>query len=307
MMATAPAVPQQSLMREFFGLTLKHAAVIFAVIYGIGFLVLSIHHARFGLETTEPFKPKVFSAGVLFVVLTGAPCIAMARFLNMFGLKMPKTQVVTGKGAAYIVPEYILDFWLVAVCLRMGSAVLFSPFDMVPRYPGWLFWIIYSAVTTTASVWLMDMNRSPVRTIIIKFVLFASLVAIVFKYSSHEFFLQVIWFYGVGLVFLWMRYQRHQESAHTYDWERQCFALVGIVGFFAVFVYGHIWSAYGGGAPIRIDMSFTRATSFSANKTDGGFLVDQDSQGFYVVHQPKDTETHFIPRDAVGEIVFHGN
>jgi hypothetical protein len=305
-MGTTPAVPQQSLMREFFGLTLKHAAVIFAVTYGIGFLVLSIHHARFGLETTEPFKPKVFSAGVLFVVLTGAPCIAMARFLNMFGLTMPRTQVVTGKGAAYIVPEWILDFWLIAVGLRIGSGVLFTPLEILPRYPGYMFWVIFCLVVLTASGWLMDLNRSPVRTIITKFVLFASLVAIVFRYNSHEFFLQALWFYGVGLVFLWVRYLRKQQSA-TYDWERQGFALVMIVAFFAVFVYGHIGSAYGGGAPIRIDISFTRATAFSTNKTDGGFLVDQDSQGFYVVHQPKDTETHFIPRDAVGEIVFHGN
>ena len=76
-----------------------------------------------------------------------------------------------------------------------------------------------------------------------------------------------------------MRYQRNQKSAQTYDWERQCFALLTVVAFFAVFVYGHIRSAYGGGAPIRIDMTFPRATSFSANKTDGGFLVEQDSLG----------------------------
>jgi len=101
-MATAPTVQQASLSRELFGLTVKHAAVIFAVVYGIGFLVLSIHHARFGMEATEPFKPKVFSAGVLFVLLAGVPCVAMARLLAMFGLRMRRTYTVVGKGAAYV-------------------------------------------------------------------------------------------------------------------------------------------------------------------------------------------------------------
>jgi hypothetical protein len=305
-MATTPTIQRESLPRELFGLTLKHAAVLFAVIYGIGFLVLSIHHARFGVEMTEPFKPKVFSAGILFAVLTGVPCIAMARLSAMFGLRMPRTKTVIGSGAAYIWLEWVLDFWLIAVGLRMGSAILFSPFDLLPKYPGWLFWIIYCALVATASVWFTDMNRWPVRTIIIKFIFFASLVTIVFRYNSHELFLQVVWFYFVGLILLWLHFVR-KRRAQTYDWERQAFALLGVVAFFAIFVYGHVRSAYGGGAPIRIDMSFNRATSFSANQTDGGFLVDQDSQGYYVVHKAEDTETHFIPRDAIVEIVFHGN
>src|SRR6202158_3350718 len=183
--ATAPTVQKESLLRELFGLTAKHAAIIVGVVYGIGFLVLSVHHARFGMEFTEPFKPKVFSAGVLFVVLAGVPCIAMARLMTMFGLRMPRTQAVTGKGAAFIKLTWVLDFLLVAVGLRMGSAVLFSPFDFIPRYPGWLFWILYCAVLIPLSVRLTDMNRWPVRTVVAKFVLFASLVVIVFRYNSH--------------------------------------------------------------------------------------------------------------------------
>jgi hypothetical protein len=34
-------------------------------------------------------------------------------------------------------------------------------------------------------------------------------------------------------------------------------------------------------------------------------LLDQDSHGYYLIHQPSDKAAHFIPRDAVAEIVFH--
>ena len=172
LMATAPTVQQASLSRELFGLTVKHAAVIFAVVYGIGFLVLSIHHARFGMEATEPFKPKVFSAGVLFVLLAGVPCVAMARLLAMFGLRMRRTYTVVGKGAAYVGLDHVLEFWLIAVGLRMGSAILFSPIDFFPRYPGWLFFIIWCAVGGIVAGWFDDLNRWPVRTIVIKFIFY---------------------------------------------------------------------------------------------------------------------------------------
>lgn len=304
-MATAPTVQPESLPRELFGLTVKHAAIVFAFIYAIGFLVLSIHHAGFGIETTEPFKPKVFSAGVLFAVLAGVPCVAMARLLEMFGHRMPRTQVVEGEGTAYIGLHRILDFWGIAVGLRIGSAILFEPVELFPKYPGWLFYIICCAIWTTAFIWFTDLNRWPVRTVVIKFTFTASVAAIVVRYNSHDFFLQAVWFYLVGLIFLWVRSVRNRGIAIT--WERQGFAVVGMVALFVVLVYGHIKSAYGGGAPIRIDMSFTRPTLFSVNKTEGGFLVEQDSQGYYVVHKAQDTETHFIPRDAVGEIVFHGD
>jgi hypothetical protein len=306
-MATTPTAQPDSLLRQALGVTLKNAAVIFAVIYGVGFLILSIHHANFGLETTEAFKPKVFSAGVLFVLLAGVPCVAMARVLALFGLKMPRTQIVEGKGVAYIGVTWALDFWAIALGLRMGSAILFTPSDFIPTYPGWVFYIIWCAALGVSEIWLFDPNKRPVRTLVIKIVFFASLVSIVFRYNTHTFFLQVVWFYSVGLIFLWLRSERSSKDSHTYDWERQGFAALGIISFFAVFMYGHIRSAYGGGAPVRIDVTLTRATAFSTAKTEGAFLLEQDSQGYYVVHKPEDTETHFLPRDAVSEIVFHGN
>jgi hypothetical protein len=198
---------------------------------------------------------------------------------------------------------------VIAVGLRVATSVLFVGDDLFSRSPGGWVVSIYFAALFVALVWLADLNAAPVRTVIFSLLLFAFGVAAVFKYNSHELLVQVIWFYSVGLALLWLHSLRNlmPEMATTLDWERQGFAVLGIVAFFAVSLYGHIRSGYGGGAPVRIDMTFTRPTSFSSNKTDGGYLMDQDSAGYYIVHKEQDTETHFIPRDAVGEIVFHGN
>lgn len=77
--------------------------------------------------------------------------------------------------------------------------------------------------------------------------------------------------------------------------------------FFAIFIYGHIYAFFGGGQPIRLDMTFTRPTSFSAGTSASAFLVDEDTHGYYIVHQEKEKTAYFIPRDAVSDIVFHGD
>ncbi len=303
-----PASPTESLPQRMFGLTVKHAAFMFALIYGAGFLVLSIHHGQFGIDTTEPLKPKVFSAGLLFVVLAGVPCIAMARLAALFGprMRMPTVTVVDSRLMGYIRLSWVLDFWWIALWLRIGAALLFTGTEFLPRYPGWLFYILATVLSAVAShIW--KLNRRPLLSTFINFGFAVIGIVIVSRYMSRLFLVQVIWFYLAGLVFLWIHYLWNSPLSETYDWERRNgFAILGLVLFFALFLYGNIRSVYGGGAPIRIDIVFNRPTSFSASTAATGFLVDQDSHGYYIIHRQEEKEAHFISREAVAEIVFHG-
>jgi hypothetical protein len=305
-MTTATASQAESLPQRMLGLTVKHAAFIFAMVYGTGFLVLSIHHGRLGIDAIEPFKPKVFSAGLLFVVLAGVPCIAMARLAGLFGLRMPTVTVVDSRRMGLIRLSWVLDFWWIAVGLRMGSALLFTGVEFIPRYPGWLLATVAIALWVVGSH-VLKLKRHPLKSTFMNFGMFVVAVAIFYKYMSHEFFLEVIWFYSTGLIFLWIHFLWNSSNSETYDWERNAFSILGLVLFFALFLYGHIRSIYGGGAPIRVDVIFNRPTSFSASTTANGFVVDQDSHGYYIIHQEEEKEAHFIPREAVAEIVFHGD
>jgi hypothetical protein len=304
-MATIPATQPESLTQRLFGLTVKNTAFVFALIYGAGFLIISIHHGRFGIDALEPFKPKVFSAGLLFVVLAGVPCIAMARVAGLFGLRMPTVRVLKNRGMGYIRLSWILGFWWIAIGLRMGSAVLFTGSEFMPGYPGWVFYLLAVGLSAIASH-ICDPDRNPLRTSIVEFGLLIFGVAIVFRYMSHPFFLQVLWFYIAGVAFLWIHSMWNSPQSQTYDWERNAFSILGLVLFFALSLYGHIRSVYGGGSPIRIEIVFNHPTLFSGGTTANGFLVDEDAHGYYVIHQEDEKEAHFVPREAVAEIVFHG-
>lgn len=295
----------QPLPQQLLGLTLKHAAFVFAIVYGIGFLILSIHHGRLGMDPLDPLKPKVFSAGLLFVVMAGVSCVAMARLQGLFGLRMPNVKAVPAQRIGLIKLSWALDFWSVAFGLRIACALLFKNWEMIPNYPGILFYIA-DVVLTVVSRPLFDLNKSPTRTTLMHLALTAFGVAIIFRYMSHSFFLQVLWLYGVGLMFLWTHSLWHGSERQTFDWERQVFSILGLIGFFAIFVYGQVRSIYGGGAPISVDLILTRPTLFSSDKASRGLLVDEDAHGYYLIHKEDETEAHFIPRDAVAEIVFHG-
>src|ERR1700722_2646334 len=124
-----------------------------------------------------------------------------------------------------------------------------------------------------------DLEKHSVRTAFMHVELTIFGIAIVFKYMSHFFFLQDLWLYSVGLIFLWMHTVWRSSQSETFDWERQAFSFLGLVLFFSVFVYGQIRPVYGGGAPISVDLILSRPTAFSSATNSRGLLVDEDSHG----------------------------
>jgi len=175
------------------------------------------------MDTVDLLKPRVFSAGLLFLVLTGVPCIAMARFVGLFGLRMPRVKVIDSSKMPYIRLTWGLHFWFVALGLRAASAVLFSPVEMFPRYPGWLWYLLYCGAWATAN-WLTDLNKRPILSIVVESLIFFYGIGLVYKYTRHDFFLETTWFYLAGIGFLWLHaVWRNPSFLRSYDWERNIF------------------------------------------------------------------------------------
>jgi hypothetical protein len=60
----------------------KTVAGIAIALYASGFLIISLHHSRFGFVGTNPFRPRVLAAGAWFVFFTGIPVSIAARYRN---------------------------------------------------------------------------------------------------------------------------------------------------------------------------------------------------------------------------------
>ena len=59
-------------------------AILLVVVYGTGFLIVSLHHSAYGIAQFNLLKPRIFAAGVLFLFLTSIPVVAAARVVPLW-------------------------------------------------------------------------------------------------------------------------------------------------------------------------------------------------------------------------------
>jgi len=82
---TPPA--QRPAMSSRLELAVKFGALFVGFIYALGFIIIAIHHAQFSIPQFDPLKPKIFSTGLVFLLMVGAPAIAAFRAQGLLGLR----------------------------------------------------------------------------------------------------------------------------------------------------------------------------------------------------------------------------
>ena len=76
-----------------------------------GFIIVTIHHAQFGIGEIDVFKARALSAGILFAILTAVPVLVAARIYGYFGFSSPNRVVL------YFSPP---NAWVGNLTVRIG-------------------------------------------------------------------------------------------------------------------------------------------------------------------------------------------
>lgn len=83
----SPSLPQPVILTPVAGPTIdlisKSVAAFALVLYGCGFLITSIHNSSYGFMETNPFRPKIVSAGAWFILFAAIP-IALVAWIKGF-------------------------------------------------------------------------------------------------------------------------------------------------------------------------------------------------------------------------------
>lgn len=111
-----------------------------------------------------------------------------------------------------------------------------------------------------------------------------------------------LWMLGIGIICLYEMADRSWKFKLG-DWPRSLIFLLIALLVFATIYYPHIKSSWGGGAPIRVSLTFTKDSVVLANQRIDCLLIDETDSGFYVVGNG-DQHATFIPRGSVGLIHF---
>jgi len=65
----------------------KSVAALAIALYASGFLIISLHHSRYGFVSTDPFRPRILAAGAWFLFMTAIPVFGVTKLRGTTALK----------------------------------------------------------------------------------------------------------------------------------------------------------------------------------------------------------------------------
>jgi len=274
----------------------KAVAGIAIALYACGFLIVSLHHSKFGFVGTNPFRPRVLAAGAWFFFFAGIPASFAASYRPKSWLKIARDSAAlwVGSYSTSILLGYLLfdfstpsvdhmplslwlGFVLFAAWLALVVAVNYS------KVPNWL--------ATAASVLLTAFYvAEPTRTLLVK----------------HEFVMSSIalWFFACSVVaIVEFKIRNPRNLVADAEWAKMLGVLFVALLAFAQYVYPHLKASWGGGTPANVTIYFTKDSLLGPGKAVQAQLIEEADEGFYIVG-PKESKAIFVPRSSVALIYF---
>jgi len=300
-----PSQPQN--LQPKLGATLdvisKSVAAFAIILYGCGFLITSIHHYSYGFMETNPFRPRIASAGAWFLLFVAIPPVLVAELRRLRG-KSENQEKWLGRFSTKLffycvssvffgmIFENVFDFqgtntsanstwrtWAFPILLGVGILVVFL--DQLKRFP--------RAIAPIASLGLAGF-----------LVVYGFREGFIHDHASQAAI--ILWFLLAG----WFaHYEMSSRSWKLWsgNWQQSLSVLVALMLVFATKYYPHIKPSWGGGAPIPITIYFTKDSIIMPNQSVSASLVDESDAGLYVVGK-NDKKATFIPRSSVGLVYY---
>lgn len=273
----------------------KTVAAIAIGVYACGFIIVSLHEAKYGFVGTNPFRPRVLAAGAWFLFFAAVPVIIGARYRAQSWSK---------------VGQDLYPIWLGCIGLSFTfSWILFElseyPPDVSPITYWWV-WLIAGAIAVALLMVLQNSKKIP-RAF---YAIATSLITAFFvAYAVRESFIRN--FFGIQALSLWfficigatifeVKTRRFVDSE---EWVKTLGTLFALLVFFAHSYYPHLKASWGGGTPMTATIYFTRDSPVSPNKSILVQLIEESDQGFYIVGA-KESKAIFVPRSAVAMVYF---
>jgi hypothetical protein len=301
----AMAEPRRPLGLQQVG---QAAALLAATIYGSGYLIVTLHHSEFGILEFDFLKPRLLSAGVLFILLTAAPGLAAARVFRILGLSRqagPLQIHVTPENERYLNVSRGITLGFTCFYLAYFSQFLGGPMEN-PKPWGMLFFcILLILVVVTAVVQRRLFNRYPKRCLLLDVLLLAGAFTVYVVYWGDFYVLLAAWYYAVGMTAVWFyRVVLDPQRRSRTEWELIVFISIVVVGFYSSLIYGKIEPRFGGGKPTPIVLYFSGTNPVSSSESTRASLVDESDRGYYVLVRGKGSRALFLRRDLVSAVYY---
>jgi hypothetical protein len=273
----------------------KAVAAVAIALYACGFLIVSLHHSKYGFVGINPFRPRILAAGTWFCMFLVIPIAVAIKYRTLPWSTVARVLL-------------LLLFGGFAVSFSISNLLFqISDTPSLIGCPLWLF--LGGAAFYAATVVAQQAKKLPRHSdTLVSVLLTCAIVIFLLRevLGKHIFSLGAValWFFGVSLVTIYGLKQWRAEIYDPLEWGSKILPPVFVtLLIFSQTYYSHLRASWGGGAPVDVTICFTKDSAISPSKTVSAQLIDEADEGFYIVG-PNDSKAIFVPRSSVAFIYF---
>ncbi len=285
-------------------LLVKATVVLAAVLYGFGFLVISIHLYSYGIMEMNLLRPKVLGAGIWFLCFTAVPFVLVLEGITVKFIHMsPQRESWLRRRST--------GFYFSAVsCYWLGMILAGSAFDfqkaVQPRGPSTgtiMLVMLVSGVLVLADQWA----RFPHWVAVLASTAFGGLLLYcgfrdMLSFHGESVASVALWFIVLSY-FASIEMQSRSWKPQVGNWKQSLALCLTAVGVFATLYYPHIKPSWGGGAPSPATIYFAKDSTILPGRSVSADILDEVDGGFYIIGGG-DKKATFIPRSEVAMVYY---
>jgi hypothetical protein len=286
----------------------RSIASALALIYGLGFVILGFHDARYGVVQFSPFRARILLVGFVFASL-----VTLAAAAHHYGfVYLPGLQPVLNDSE----PErrlhrdvVLLAAFVYTASFMAGSFSTWAHFPAQKNQPHRWQVVLSLALLTLGFLILSHaaerFREKPLRAVLLSLPAFP-LVFGVLAYleepgaSKPRVYLTAM-FVLVGFLATVTKRVRSVPRYYS-DW-RTWPVVLAIFGIYITQIFANLPPRWGGGQPTSIVIFQNSPAPWSSSNPVDALLLDETDQGFYVLLSPSG-KAFFIPRSNVSSIFF---
>lgn len=288
----------------------RSGAILLATAYAAGFVIVTLHHARFGVFQVDLLRPRVLAAGTVLLVLASL-AIYIAFFTFNISFLRHASRGLSDQAEHRPLLLLIAGAW---VCNSCWMVCLSPPFYGVVASQAGMSWTMVTAliipsfmILSVMAATLVWFRRGPRFWAAANVFASAALYVTAAFYSLPSFifgaWLSMVGLYAVGV----RKVAQNREVLLGVRWDTEGMALVTILLlFYAHGIYGRISVAYGGGAPAPVVVFFVNDNPIAQSRRLQAQLIDETDKGYYFLVKQSDADRAvFVPRDQIAGIEFN--
>lgn len=287
--------------------TARAAAIFVTIVYGTGFLIVAIHHAQYGIAQFDPLKPKIFSTGIVFVLLAALPTIAAFRTFQLFGFSLDdRVFSLVSKPENELARKIVIgiSFLLAAQGLSFALTFLFEPFADPKPWGVTCLVVLAGLYITLGFLAKKYFDDHPGFYVCANLLLMVLYLVALYRFYDHRQLALLLWFYGVGMGAIVLSKWLRPEKIRQIEWEQRFPAIAVVLLTYSTSIYGHIKPSFGGGVPSPVALYLTGKTPISSTDVADVLLLEETDHGYYVLPNAGEKSAYFIRRDLVSAIHF---